>query len=116
MAIKKKTTKVVQTKKKNSSVTKKPVGGRRDGAGRKKGGHNKNSNVKAVNELLGANRVLILQKAITLATKKQPNEKILNKLLDKVLPNISYEDFMSMLKTELRTQDPSHDADTVIIK
>jgi len=59
----------------------------RPGAGRKKGSVRPVS--EEVHSLLQLNTVNILNKAIALATCKEPNTAILAKLIDKILPTLT---------------------------
>ena len=64
------------------------TGGARKGAGRRKGG--KNQRTRDIESTLDANRNLIVDKAIAMATHRtKPNTTILAKLLDKVLPTLN---------------------------
>lgn len=74
-------------------------GGARPGAGRPKGAHTK---VKFDKSLLEENSDLIINNAIMLATKKEPNIMILSKLLDKLLPSLS----SSQDTVNLKNQQP----------
>lgn len=64
-----------------------PHGGVRIGAGRPMG--SKNTKVSIVKQILDENKEVIINKAIALATQKEPNTAILLKLLDKIAPTLS---------------------------
>lgn len=64
-----------------------PHGGPRIGAGRPAG--SKNLKVSIVKELLDENKEILINKAIALATSKEPNIAVLLKLLDKITPTLS---------------------------
>jgi hypothetical protein len=84
-------------------------GGRRPGSGRPKGSPNKNT--QACRELLQVNRELILQKAIALATKKDPNIPILLKLVDKIVPTLH----SSKIGADVHTDSPFEGVDNSTI-
>lgn len=64
-----------------------PHGGRRKGAGRPAG--SKNTKVSIVKQILDENKEVIINKALAMATSKEPNIPILLKLLDKIAPTLS---------------------------
>lgn len=78
-----------------------PKGGRREGAGRKKGSENKTT--KAARDLLLENRERIIKRSIDLALDKEtPNVQLLSKLLDKLIPTLqSIDQTNSNLNTDV---------------
>lgn len=61
----------------------------RPNSGRKKGGINSLKNNTEAAEILKLNSVNLVNKAIALATGKEPDRIILSKLIDKILPSLN---------------------------
>lgn len=78
-------------------------GGKRAKAGRPPGSISPYA--KESKDLLDRNRVLILQKAISMATAtRNPNIPLLLKLLDKILPTLTAAEFEGMIKSDNRVK------------
>lgn len=88
-------------------------GGKRAGSGRKPGSRNKRllANLKTLDE----NKELIINKAILVATKKNPNTSVLTKLLDKLLPTLSSADIKNSLNEPFENV-PEKDLEALIKK
>lgn len=95
------------------------LGGKRPGAGRKKGG--KNSTVLGMKldgqNLLVLNKDILINKAIALATQRKPNVAVLLKLLDKIAPSLSSAaDTMNLKTTNPTGQLSDDDLKALVVK
>ena len=91
-----------------------PRGGKQPNSGRKPGSPNV-KNIPAKN-ILNENRELLVNKAVYLATKKNPNIPILLKLLDKVAPSLTSSKIEADVTNRLPFEDLNLDSIVEVLK
>ena len=82
-----------------------PRGGRRNGAGRKRGSENRET--QEARAMLAANSGRLLRKAIQLATAAEPNVTILCKLIERILPSLHAADVEVRTRMRFEGQSPA---------